>query len=624
MKSVFTLTAATILVAMATSLRAEPQPPAAQTVWYALTVDLRDGSRLLGRPVDFEALPLDTSTGKLKIPLAQIKSFEMKDDKESATVELRDGGRLSGTVGLNALPLQTSIGKLNVRLAEVASCRVDVATVAAGNVALASGGATVSGAFLAGYGGGSPLIDGNTTDYDGSKGFAVSKLPSSWVVKLPRTYLLSEIRLLLWDKDGRFYRYVVETSLDGKTYHTAADRSQGQWRSWQKLTFEPRPARYIRLHGLYNSSSDNPYMHVVELEAYCKPVVPSGGMAEAKCPPGGSAAWIRHIQSGQPFCVVFDQTKGKFDDSKNLGLNDPMGTLKGGETYEVCYRDGKWVCTGFNEGTMGVGTWEYPQLKPQNNQINLWGRGFAFDGNGLVLDYEYGLVGHMKMKENVLVDDPQAVSRAAVNLSSGLLLHYNFDAPPEKTVRDVSGQGIDAKVHGSPKHVEGIAGKGIEFSGSNYLVVHSNPTKRLDRLSVSLWFKTANPNRNYKLAATAIWYRGPGSGWIVGTHYPEFWDTNRKGIHHSGTKRTVPFLPGKWNHLAVVYNGNSVLEYINGSLSRTYQATGKPIGDGGRFEVGAWHPWTAYNYRGAMDEFRLYNRPLSPGEVRTLYQQREE
>jgi hypothetical protein len=172
--------------------------------------------------------------------------------------------------------------------------------------------------------------------------------------------------------------------------------------------------------------------------------------------------------------------------------------------------------------------------------------------------------------------------------------------------------------------VAGIAGKGIEFSGSNYLEVGSNPTKRLDRLSVSLWFKTGNPTANYKLAATAIWYRGPGSGWIVGTHYPEFWDTDRQSIRRGGTKRTVPFVADKWNHLAVVYDGKSVLEYVNGSLSRTYQATGKPIGDGGRFEIGAWHPYTAYNYRGAMDEFRVYDRPLSPGEVRALYEQREE
>jgi len=143
------------------------------------------------------------------------------------------------------------------------------ATVADGNVALASGGATVSGAFLEGWPG-AALIDGNTTDYDPQKGYAASPLACSWVVTLPRTYLLSELRLLLYDKDERFYRYVVETSLDGKTYHTAADRSQGQWRSWQKLTFKPRPVRYIRFHGLYNSYG--PLIHVVELEAYCKPV----------------------------------------------------------------------------------------------------------------------------------------------------------------------------------------------------------------------------------------------------------------------------------------------------------------------------------------------------------------
>ena len=158
--------------------------------------------------------------------------------------------------------------------------------------------------------------------------------------------------------------------------------------------------------------------------------VPTSAVAEGKCPQAGSAKWIRHIQSGQPFLVVFDATEGKFDTSKSAGPTqavdrvsycgepspsplmfhfdlegrgpvDPMGSLKGGETYKVSFQDGKWICTGFNEFSNRVGTWTYPEMgfKPQDNQINLWGRGYVFDGKGAVLDYDYGLVGHLKMQK---------------------------------------------------------------------------------------------------------------------------------------------------------------------------------------------------------------------------------
>ena len=249
----------------------------------------------------------------------------------------------------------------------------------------------------------------------------------------------------------------------------------------------------------------------------------------------------------------------------------------------------------------------------------------------LTLDTPYGRIS-VPIAEVLSMDvspaprqGPGARTGLSASLKEGLLLHYDFEDPikAEASVLDRSGHKVNAKAFGSPRQVEGIAGKAIEFNGKNYLRVNSNPTKRLDRLSVSLWFKTADPKQNYKLVTTAVWYRGPGSGWTVGTHYPEFWDVERKGIRTGGTQRKVPFVPGKWNHLVVVYDGRSVCEYVNGRLSRKYSATGKKIGDGGRFEIGAWHPYTAYNYKGAMDELRIYNRALSLDQIKLLYHRRQ-
>jgi len=110
-----------------------------------------------------------------------------------------------------------------------------------------------------------------------------------------------------------------------------------------------------------------------------------------------SISWIKYIESAHPFKVIFDRTQSKFDDSHYTGdwRTDPMGVLKGGETYTVVYKNGKFICTGYNQGIGKAGTWSYSNANPRNNQISLWGRIYVFDGQGRVYDMDYGLVGHM-------------------------------------------------------------------------------------------------------------------------------------------------------------------------------------------------------------------------------------
>ena len=139
-------------------------------------------------------------------------------------------------------------------------------TVQRGNVALAKNGTKVSSSAT-------ELNDGNTTRYTGGSGFNSFSWPDEWVITFPKTYVLRQIRVLLWDGNAspssRFYRYVLETSPDGKTYSPLVDRSRGEWRSWQTIKFQARPVQSIRLKGIYNSANSG--FHVVEVEAYCIP-----------------------------------------------------------------------------------------------------------------------------------------------------------------------------------------------------------------------------------------------------------------------------------------------------------------------------------------------------------------
>jgi len=109
------------------------------------------------------------------------------------------------------------------------------------------------------------------------------------------------------------------------------------------------------------------------------------------------SVWPERIKSGRPFKVVLDVAPSIFDDSAWTGnwRTDQMGTIKGGETYTLTYKPGSWAASGFNEGTGRTGTWTYRYGDPDAHQIDLWGRVFKFDKEGLVYDQDYGLVGHL-------------------------------------------------------------------------------------------------------------------------------------------------------------------------------------------------------------------------------------
>jgi hypothetical protein len=132
-----------------------------------------------------------------------------------------------------------------------------------GNVALARGGATVTS-------GAEALIDGISTGYTSGEGFLWGECPGSWTVTLAQPYQLRQIRLLIWDLDPvRYYQYAIDTSADGRVFTPLVDRTKGEWRSRQVISFAPRRVKAIRLRGTYGSAGNG--FHVVEREAYCAP-----------------------------------------------------------------------------------------------------------------------------------------------------------------------------------------------------------------------------------------------------------------------------------------------------------------------------------------------------------------
>lgn len=169
-----------------------------------------------------------------------------------------------------ALPALEGLEKLRAErglaaLAELqrAAGPAPMGLVRQGNVALASRGTKVEGGQSS-----EALIDGNATRYDGQSGWSWVRPGGVWTITFSDVYRLQVIRFLLYDLSPKIhYRYKVEVSADGEHFELLADRSQGEWRGWQVLTFRPRPVKAVRLHGL--DVFGNTAFIVVEFEAYC-------------------------------------------------------------------------------------------------------------------------------------------------------------------------------------------------------------------------------------------------------------------------------------------------------------------------------------------------------------------
>jgi len=171
-----------------------------------------------------------------------------------------------------ALPKLSGLQKTEVekrlealRAAREAAGFIAGGAVQKGNVALASNGTTVRGV----HEGAKCLFDGDSVNYGGGKGIAYSDIPCEWIIEFKKTYRLQHVRLLLFDKDPKDSdcNYTLATSTDGNKYTVLADRSKGQWSSWQEISFSPRPVKFIKLVGLKGTRWNT--FCVVEFEAYC-------------------------------------------------------------------------------------------------------------------------------------------------------------------------------------------------------------------------------------------------------------------------------------------------------------------------------------------------------------------
>jgi len=199
-------------------------------------------------------------------------------------------------------------------------------------------------------------------------------------------------------------------------------------------------------------------------------------------------------------------------------------------------------------------------------------------------------------------------------LTNGLAAYYPFNG----SANDASGNGDNGTLVGAATYGPGINGQGMVLDGNGSGVQLGNPTNlQLQTFSIAAWVKRAS--------TSVASYGSNGSGVIAaGSPGAYILYMNGDGSLIFAQLGNSSYLLGpaitdtNWHQLTVTMIGGSVVFYVDG-LARSSQSYNVTFTFNGSLGIG-YRPDNGDNgFYGTLDEVRIYNRPLSSGEVAELY-----
>jgi len=196
------------------------------------------------------------------------------------------------------------------------------------------------------------------------------------------------------------------------------------------------------------------------------------------------------------------------------------------------------------------------------------------------------------------------------------VIRWTFDGTPAN--RGSGGPFFDASLSGAPAYTEGVAGQALVLDGSNGVARVPYPLPECG--TVALWYR---PDAFYNFNTVLDNSRNADQWemWIAQDGRLRF----RMGKAAGEVSCDLNALggPGRWYHLALAWDSLKAKEatlYVNGE-ARASGAITNWVALGGTFCVGGGY--TGNNKgRGAADDVRVYEEPLTAVQVRALVESR--
>lgn len=205
----------------------------------------------------------------------------------------------------------------------------------------------------------------------------------------------------------------------------------------------------------------------------------------------------------------------------------------------------------------------------------------------------------------------------------GLVLHIQFDRED------------GAIVDNSPSHFEGVHGRAADamFStdairgkslrcarGQDFVSVFPFRIDT-DLLTVSAWINVG-ALRHESWRHPVVSHHGERGGWELRATADSVEFAMRISGQPSRAIGQNTVSPGRWHHLVGTYNGSYVTIWMDGEKLHSVKVSGRPTPYDGALNIGRNPHWNERQFRGLIDEVRIYNRPLTDNEIRLLHKTR--
>lgn len=217
------------------------------------------------------------------------------------------------------------------------------------------------------------------------------------------------------------------------------------------------------------------------------------------------------------------------------------------------------------------------------------------------------------------LDFSQTINHTLGAYAAGI---WRFDEGSGMTAFDSAGYGNNGNlVNGPIWTTDTPSGKGnaLLFDGVNdYVAVPITPSLQPQQtLTLEAWIKPdslfTGGDAGIVILGRSAYYFSYFSNGAIGTYWygknPQGWYSTAAGTVSANN----------WHHIAAVWGTSTVKFYIDGTQKTSESSTGNGLPAQGVVWIGAEKSGTARQFKGILDEVRIYSEALSAFEVQKHY-----
>jgi len=197
----------------------------------------------------------------------------------------------------------------------------------------------------------------------------------------------------------------------------------------------------------------------------------------------------------------------------------------------------------------------------------------------------------------------------------GLVASYSFEENSGNVAGDASANGHSGSIFNGT-WVPGHTGSALGFNGTNaYVDLGGLGTFYQSGFTLEAWVNKTSAGKN-DVAVVGSWAGGQGGPMIWVDHLVTRYQLTLGGGLSTYLDSGQNPVAGQWQYISATYDGSTAHFYVNGVQVAQSTFTGS-VGSSNTWRIGAYGTGPGGFFDGTIDDVRIYNRALTPGEVQT-------